>query len=528
MSTTAVLNLGINTRQFHNGLRNAQSDLGSFTKKSIAGFALVGTAIAGSLVVAGASLIKIASDAQETENKFNEVFSGLEKSSNEMAKNLAKNFGLSSRESKKLLGDTGDLLSGFGFAKDSALSFSNQVQELAADLTSFQNFEGGVEGASRAITAALTGETEKMKALGVVIRQGTTEYKNNVKQLMKNKSLTELQAKATENLRIITEQSKNSIGDYGRTSKQLANQLKLTGKIWDDLTVGVGVFLMEVTGAEDATLSFNDSFRSMTDNLLGYLKNWQQNWGILKTWISDNILTIFTVDLPHAVSTWIKNSINNIAVMAKLMGDLFTQFGGWFIGFMARLFTGDLNNAIVKGLQSAFKSMIKWGTDVWDNLVRIFKGDSGGNEFTANLKKGMDVAFGSKGLGETLKKTITDNMKNLKLPLEGFKSAATELKFLKHVPKDLSESADDMSKALKPVETPPVVDDAGELKKGIRTQPKQELQSAVLKGSIEAFKEEKTPQAIVQTKQLKEAKKSNRFLEKISSNQSDTVAGGDW
>jgi hypothetical protein len=487
MATTAVLNLGINTKQFHRGLTGAQTSLGKFSKMALGGFALAGTAIAGGLGLAGASLIKLASDAQETENKFFEVFSGMEKSSTEMADNLAQNFGLSSRESKKLLGDTGDLLSGFGFAKDSALQFSNQVQELAADLTSFQNFEGGIAGASGAITAALTGETEKMKALGVVIRQGTTEYKNNVKALMKNKGLTELQAKATENLRIITEQSKNSIGDYARTSKQLANQLKLTGKIWDDLTVGVGKFLMEFTGAEDATLSFNEAFRNMTDNLLGYLKNWQQNWGILKTWISDNILTIFTVDWPKAQLTMITNAINNFAVFTKLLADLFTQFGGWFIGSMVRLFSGDFNNAITTGLQDAFKSMIRWGTEVWDNLVRIFKGDSGGKEFTANLKKGMDVAFGSKGLGETLSETINGSMDNFRMPLEGFKSVTSDLKFLKFVPKDLSKSAKDLNMALNPLEESKKKP-AEEIN---NNRVNQGVQSAVIKGSAEAFNLEK-------------------------------------
>ena len=513
MADTAVLNLGINTKQFHRGLKNAGSDLQGFSKMAIGGFALVGAAIVGGLGIAGVSLIKLASDAQETENKFNAVFSGLQKTANETSKELAKSFGLSSQESQKLLGNTGDLLTGFGFTQKSALDLSTQVQELAGDLASFQNVDA--TRASESITKALLGETESMKSLGVVVRQNTEEFRNSVKLQMTQTGATEQQAKAMVIFKQITDQSKNAVGDYAKTSKQLANQLKLTGKIWDDLTVGVGSFLMEVTGAEGATLSFNDAFRNMTDNLLGYLKNWKQNWSILKNWISDNIITIFTVDLPNAISLYYKNMINNTAVTLKIFADLWVTFQGWWIGFVGRLFSGDMNNALLESLTSMFTSMTNWARDVWNNLVSIFKGDSGTvfKDFASKANKGIQAGLTGEGLFDALGDVLKEGADRFKGPFEGFKTATTKLEFLKYVPKDLAKSADDLNKALAPV------DEKGQ-KAGVKSKSTKATKTsgspvdAVLKDSAQAFQiQYGNANELIQKDQLK-------FQKKIANNTS--------
>lgn len=84
-------------------------------------------------VTAGLGLMaKEAINAQETFSKFETVFSGVSKSANDVANNLAKSFGMSRVEAKQLLGTTGDLLTGFGFAQDQALGMSKRVQELSA------------------------------------------------------------------------------------------------------------------------------------------------------------------------------------------------------------------------------------------------------------------------------------------------------------------------------------------------------------------------------------------------------------
>lgn len=162
-------------------------------------------------------------DAIETESKFNTVFSSITKKANDMSDSFARSFGTASTTAKELLGDTGDLLVGFGFTEDSALDLSNQVNSLAQDLASFTNFEGGATGASKALTKAILGETEAVKALGIVLRQGTPEFKAQLQLTMQQEKVNINQARALILLKEAYKQSGKAVGDYARTKDDLAN-----------------------------------------------------------------------------------------------------------------------------------------------------------------------------------------------------------------------------------------------------------------------------------------------------------------
>lgn len=188
-----------------------------------------------------------ARDAGETESKFATVFKNISGGSEKAAKELASNFGLAQSKAKELLGDTGDLLSGFGFTQESALNLSTQVNKLAVDLASFTNFSGGAEGASAALTKALLGERESLKSLGIAILE--KDVKAKVSQLIAegHTFATMRQAKAQATLLIALEQSKNAIGDFARTSEDLANQERITAAAQKDLAVSFGKLLIPLS-----------------------------------------------------------------------------------------------------------------------------------------------------------------------------------------------------------------------------------------------------------------------------------------
>lgn len=193
----------------------------------------------------GAAMTKAASDAEETLAKFDTVFQDVGTQATATAENLSKNFGLSSKAAKQLLGDTGDLLTGFGFTGEMALDLSKNVNELAVDLASFTNFAGGAEGASAALTKALLGERESVKALGISILD--EDVKAKVASLRATGELrgeTERQQKAYATLQIALEQSKNAQGDFARTQDSLANQTRIFRARMDDLAVTFGQILI--------------------------------------------------------------------------------------------------------------------------------------------------------------------------------------------------------------------------------------------------------------------------------------------
>jgi len=186
---------------------------------------------------------KAAIDAQETFSKFDVVFSGMESAAESAAKQFQDSFDLAGVTAKKMLSDTGNLLTGFGATKEQALELSVSVNTLASDLASFTNYSGGAEGASQALTKAMLGERESIKQLGIVIREEDINQKLLARgqQDLTGNALNLAKAQAT--LEIAMEQGKNAIGDYQRTHDSAANTLKRAKEATTELQVAIGTAL---------------------------------------------------------------------------------------------------------------------------------------------------------------------------------------------------------------------------------------------------------------------------------------------
>lgn len=196
------------------------------------------------ILAIGTASLKAASDAEETFSKFDTVFRDVAKSANDSFETLRNEYGLSSRAAKQLLGDTGDLLTGFGFSQEAALDLSTEVNKLAVDLASFTNYAGGAEGASEALTKALLGERESVKALGIAILEEDVNKQMAINTAKGLTFETERQAKAQATLDLAIQQSTNAIGDYARTSESFANQSRLLRARLEDLSQELGKVLL--------------------------------------------------------------------------------------------------------------------------------------------------------------------------------------------------------------------------------------------------------------------------------------------
>ena len=196
------------------------------------------------ILAMGGYFIKTASDAQEANSKFATVFKDVSKQADAVAKNLKNNYGLSSKESKQLLSDTGDLLTGFGFSGKSALDLSEKVNKLAVDLASFTNLQGGSARASQAITKALIGERESIKLLGIAILEEDVKRQVSIEHKMGLRFATLRQAKANATLTLAINQSKNAMGDFARTSEDFENKSKVFKARIKDLSESFGNLLL--------------------------------------------------------------------------------------------------------------------------------------------------------------------------------------------------------------------------------------------------------------------------------------------
>ena len=241
---TLSIKLSLNDKQFQSALRKTTRRLNKFGQSMKKTGQTMSTSLTLPILGIGAASVKLASDFEETQSKFNTVFRDISAQANNTARNLEKDFGLSSRAAMQLLGDTGDLLTGFGFTQEEALDLSNEVNKLAVDLASFTNFAGGAEGASLALTKALLGERESIKQLGIAITEADLK-KFAEEQGLVFKELDRV-AKATLTFELAARQSANAIGDYARTSGSFANQTRKLRADLENLGVEIGQKLLPI------------------------------------------------------------------------------------------------------------------------------------------------------------------------------------------------------------------------------------------------------------------------------------------
>jgi multisubunit Na+/H+ antiporter MnhG subunit/dimeric dUTPase (all-alpha-NTP-PPase superfamily) len=264
MATIASLKVNIlgDSTGLSNSLKSATDKMQAFGDRMTQIGSTLSTRLTLPIIGFGALAVKSASDAEETFSKFATVFRDVGANADEAFKSLRDNYGLSSKASKQLLSDTGDLLTGFGFSQQSALELSTEVNKLAVDLASFTNFSGGAEGASQALTKALLGERESIKSLGIAIMEEDVQKRVAINTTKGLTFETERQAKAFATLQLAQEQSKNAIGDYARTQDSFANQFRLLQARASDLATEFGTIMLPtlnkiITIITKATESFS-------------------------------------------------------------------------------------------------------------------------------------------------------------------------------------------------------------------------------------------------------------------------------
>lgn len=220
----------------------------SFTSinRSLRKSALITTAaISLPLLLFSTNSIKAASDAVEMTNVFNVAFQNIRQESEKTANQLAGDFDLASSTSKRLLGDVGDLMIGFGLTDKAALSLADRTLRIAGDLTSFRNIAGGIPAVTNAIFRGMLGISQALKPLGVAMNQRSKQFKAQIREMMAARGLTEQIARAELVLQEVIKQSVNAVGDYNRTRGELANTSRRLGEMMKFMREEFGKILIQ-------------------------------------------------------------------------------------------------------------------------------------------------------------------------------------------------------------------------------------------------------------------------------------------
>jgi len=213
--------LGLDTKDFQRGVQKTQTDLGRL-KKGITGAQVAFAGLVTSGFVIGAKrAFELGAAVEETASKFSTVFGPAADDVQEFVDQFASMAGLSETAAKEVVATTGAIVQGMGLAQEASADYAEQVVRLAGDLSSFNNIP--IEETSRAIQAAITGEREQLKRLGIVILEADVQKRalaETGKKLVKDLTQEE---KAQATLALITERAGVAVGDLARTQDSAAN-----------------------------------------------------------------------------------------------------------------------------------------------------------------------------------------------------------------------------------------------------------------------------------------------------------------
>src|SRR5690606_10879787 len=132
--------------------------------------------------------------------------------------------GLSERQAREITATTGAIVQGMGLAQDASAGYAEEIARLAGDLSSFNNIP--IEETARAIQAAITGERESLKRLGVVILETDVQARAMLDTGKRRAEQLTQEEKAIATLALITERAGVAVGDLERTQDSAANRAR--------------------------------------------------------------------------------------------------------------------------------------------------------------------------------------------------------------------------------------------------------------------------------------------------------------
>lgn len=353
---------------------------GEGTFKKLAGLA---AAYFSAQQIAGFAMSSIAAfrDMEEATSKFNVTFRNVSGSAEKAANELTQVYGLSTQSAKTMLADTGDLLIGFGFSSKAALDLSEKTAKLGIDLASFNNYAGGAKGAAEALTKGMLGETDSLKALGIVIRQDSDEYKNMVAKMKQTQGVTDQQAQAMAVLALATQQSGNAIGDYLRPGETLAQQQAMFAENFTELKAAAGEFLTEVLNIPAAMKQVNAIIKTVTDYIKSHSAEWVYAIHVIWSEVEAAAKIVWALVQPLAgyLCTVVLQVIEDLQIGFRN----FVSVGAWAFenigtfaanfGKLALSIGKDLLNYYLNWFQGLWNVAATFGKGIFDVLVKSFQ-----------------------------------------------------------------------------------------------------------------------------------------------------------
>lgn len=214
--------------------------------------------------------VAAASDLGETISKTNVLFGESANQIVAFAETASTQFGQSKQQALNAASTFATFGKAAGLAGDDLVDFSTGFVGLASDLASFNNTTP--EQAIEAIGAALRGESEPLRAYGVLLDDASMRQKAlELGIISTTKEALTPQQKVLAAQALIYEQTSAAQGDFARTSGGLANQQRILDAQMANLQATIGEALLPVVLA--LTSIFNELVQAVLPPVAAFISS---------------------------------------------------------------------------------------------------------------------------------------------------------------------------------------------------------------------------------------------------------------
>jgi hypothetical protein len=205
------------------------------------------------LINVGKESLKMANDAVESENLFKESMKGMSGAARDWSDDLSDSLGLNAYAVRKNVGTLNVMFNSMGMGTKKSYEMSTALTELAEDMASFYNLSSA--DAFTKLSAGMTGETEPLKRLGILVDENTIKQYALANGISSNTKTLTQQEKVLARYGAIMQQTATAQGDMARTIDSPANQLRVLSNTMDQASIAFGRGMQTIQAVAMPTLN---------------------------------------------------------------------------------------------------------------------------------------------------------------------------------------------------------------------------------------------------------------------------------
>lgn len=201
----------------------------------------LGAALAPTVVAGGASL-QLAVDAVEAENLWRESMGKMRAEGDKWSKGLREELGLNEFELRKSTGMLNTMFESMGMGTQKSYELATGIVRLGYDMASFYNLP--TDQAFEKLRAGMTGESEPLKALGILVDEITVKNYAYINSIAEQGAELTAQEKVLARYGAIMDQTKRAQGDMARTLTDPSNAMRVLKSQVEQLGIEFGQTLI--------------------------------------------------------------------------------------------------------------------------------------------------------------------------------------------------------------------------------------------------------------------------------------------